>query len=154
MVLVGSSVFERSDSNAVLDTLKKISLDNGVVKESIGWNGFNVLHRDVGRINALEVGVTPKRSSTPPKVVVLLGSDNNLDSSLFTKDAFVIYIGHHGDEGAYYADLILPAASYVEKYGTYVSTEGRVQQGRLAVPPAGEARPEWEILRALSEECG
>ena len=154
MVLVGSSVFERSDSGAVLDSLKKISLDNGVVKESIGWNGFNVLHRDVGRINALEVGVTPRRSSTPPKVVVLLGSDNNLDSSLFTKDAFVIYIGHHGDEGAYYADLILPAAPYVEKYGTYVSTEGRVQQSRLTVPPAGESRPEWEILRALSEECG
>jgi NADH dehydrogenase (ubiquinone) Fe-S protein 1 len=97
-----------------------------MIKEEMGWNGFNVLHRDVGRINALEVGITPKRSTTPPKVVVMLGSDNNLDTSIIPKDAFVIYIGHHGDEGAYYADLVLPSAAYTEKNGTYVSTEGRV----------------------------
>lgn len=42
------------------------------------------------------------------------------------EDAFVVYQGTHGDEGAYYADVILPAAAYTEKTGTYVSTEGRV----------------------------
>ena len=51
----------------------------------------------------------------------MLGSDNNLDPSIIPKDAFVIYIGHHGDEGAYYADLVLPAAPYTEKNGTYVT---------------------------------
>jgi len=39
----------------------------------------------------------------------------------------VVYQGTHGDEGAYYADVILPASAYTEKTGTYVSTEGRVQ---------------------------
>ena len=39
----------------------------------------------------------------------------------------MVYQGTHGDEGAYYADVILPASAYTEKTGTYVSTEGRVQ---------------------------
>lgn len=41
-------------------------------------------------------------------------------------EAFVVYLGTHGDEGAYYADIILPGASYAEKDATYVNTEGRV----------------------------
>lgn len=34
-------------------------------------------------------------------------------------------MGSHGDEGAYYADLILPGVTYLEKNVTYVNTEGR-----------------------------
>ncbi len=68
--------------------------------------------------------------------------------------AFVIYQGHHGDAGANRADVILPGAAYTEKNGTYVNTEGRVQLGRLAAFPPGEAREDWTILRALSEVVG
>jgi len=66
----------------------------------------------------------------------------------------VIYMGHTGDEGVYYADLILPSASYLEKMGTYVNLDGRVQTTRKAVNPPGFARDDWQILRALSEELG
>ena len=52
------------------------------------------------------------------------------------------------------ADAILPGAAYTEKNGTYVNTEGRVQLGRLAVSPPGQARADWTILRALSEVVG
>ncbi|HXP12619.1 MAG TPA: molybdopterin-dependent oxidoreductase, partial [Stellaceae bacterium] len=37
---------------------------------------------------------------------------------------------------------------------TYVNTEGRVQLGRRAVFPPGDAREDWTILRALSEALG
>lgn len=37
-------------------------------------------------------------------------------------------VGHHGDKGAYMADVILPGAAYTEKTATYVNTEGRAQQ--------------------------
>lgn len=56
----------------------------------------------------------------------MLGADNDLKPSDIASDAFVVYIGSHGDEGAYYADIILPGAAYTEKNGTYVNTEGRV----------------------------
>ncbi len=69
-------------------------------------------------------------------------------------DTFVIYQGHHGDAGAARADVILPGAAYLEKPGTYVNTEGRVQIGFGAVFPPGEAREDWRILRAFSEVVG
>src|SRR5205823_12871272 len=68
--------------------------------------------------------------------------------------AFVIYQGHHGDRGARRADVVLPGASYTEKEGTYVNTEGRAQLGRRAVFPPGEAREDWKIVRALSGGIG
>lgn len=63
----------------------------------------------------------------------------------------IIYIGHNGDAGASNADVILPAAAYTEKNGTYVNTEGRVQLTRTAITPPGAAREDWKIIRVLSE---
>ena len=68
--------------------------------------------------------------------------------------AFVVYQGHHGDAGAHRADVILPGAAYTEKNGTYVNVEGRVQLGRLAAFPPGDAREDWTILRAFSPLVG
>jgi NADH-quinone oxidoreductase subunit G len=82
----------------------------------------------------------------------LLGADE-LDLPN-TGAAFVVYQGHHGDRGAARADVVLPGAAYTEKDGTYVNTEGRVQLGRRAVFPPGEAREDWTILRALSGAVG
>ncbi len=62
----------------------------------------------------------------------------------------MIYQGHHGDAGAARADVVLPGAAYTEKNATYVNTEGRAQQTRLAAFPPGHAREDWTILRALS----
>jgi len=50
--------------------------------------------------------------------------------------------------------VILPAAAYTEKHGTYVNLEGRVQFSEKAVDPPGDARSDWTILRALSEVLG
>jgi NADH-quinone oxidoreductase subunit G len=50
--------------------------------------------------------------------------------------------------------VILPGAAYVEKSGTWVNTEGRAQRGFPAVPPPGEAREDWTILRAFSAVLG
>ena len=68
--------------------------------------------------------------------------------------AFVVYIGSHGDKGAHRADVILPAATYTEKSGTYVNTEGRVQVTNRAVFPPGDAKEDWAIIRALSGAMG
>ncbi len=67
---------------------------------------------------------------------------------------FKVYIGHHGDRGARGADVILPAAAYAEKAGTYVNLEGRVQRGERAAFPPGDAREDWTIFRALSAVLG
>ncbi len=84
-------------------------------------------------------------------VLFLLGADE-IDAS--GSDAFVVYLGAHGDAGAHKADVILPGAAYTEKNGLYVNMEGRVQMGNRAVFPKGEAREDWAILRALSDKLG
>jgi formate dehydrogenase alpha subunit len=52
------------------------------------------------------------------------------------------------------ADVVLPAASFAEKDGTFTSTERRVQRVRKAIEPPGQAKADWEIISELSEKMG
>ncbi|MGB3752831.1 MAG: NADH-quinone oxidoreductase subunit NuoG [Parerythrobacter sp.] len=119
-----------------------------------GWNGFNVLHMAAARMGGLMLGFAQGEgiaaiADAKPKVLLSLGADE-MDYAAFA-DSLKIYIGHHGDAGAHAADIILPAASFAEKDGTYVNTEGRVQFAEKAVFAPGEAREDWTILRALAD---
>ena len=122
-----------------------------------GWNGFNVLHFSAARMGGLMLGFAQKGGMkdivmAKPKVVISLGADE-MDFEPFA-DALKVYVGHHGDKGAHAADIILPGASYAEKDGTYVNTEGRVQFAEKAVFAPGDAREDWTILRALADALG
>lgn len=57
-------------------------------------------------------------------------------------------------ETAEYADVVLPAASYAEKLGTYTNTERRVQLSYPAVVPPGDARADWSIIADLARRLG
>jgi NADH-quinone oxidoreductase subunit G len=123
-----------------------------------------MLHTAAARVGGLDIGFVPGSGGRDVRgilegaqggaidVVYLLGADE-IDTNRLGQ-AFVIYQGHHGDAGAHRADVILPGAAYTEKSGTYVNTEGRVQQARLATFAPGDAREDWTILRALSERLG
>ncbi|WP_010413356.1 NADH-quinone oxidoreductase subunit NuoG [Citromicrobium sp. JLT1363] len=121
------------------------------------WNGFNVIHTAAARMGAVMLGYAQKGGikdvvDAAPAVLLSLGADS-LDYSKFD-NSLKVYIGHHGDAGAHAADIILPAASYAEKDGTYVNTEGRVQFAEKAVFAPGDAREDWTILRALADAFG
>ncbi len=57
-------------------------------------------------------------------------------------------------ETARHADVVLPAASWLEKDGTFVNFDRRFQRVRPAVPPPGEARSDFGILRAVAGAMG
>jgi len=57
-------------------------------------------------------------------------------------------------ETAALADVVLPAACYAEKDGTFTSTERRVQRVSKAVDAPGQARADWEIICALAKQAG
>jgi NADH-quinone oxidoreductase subunit G len=122
----------------------------GVVKP--GWNGFNLVHTAAARAGALRLGlsvdggVNALLNDSKIKALFLLGADEvNVQAGRFT-----VYVGTHGDHGVAHADVILPAAAYTEKPGTYVNMEGRVQRALKATQPPGDAREDWTIMRALS----
>jgi NADH-quinone oxidoreductase subunit G len=56
--------------------------------------------------------------------------------------------------GLAYADVLLPIAPFTETAGTFVSGEGRVQSFHGVVPPLGETRPGWKVLRVLGTTLG
>jgi len=57
-------------------------------------------------------------------------------------------------ETAEFADVVLPASSYLEKVGTYTNTDRRVQLGRRVLDPPGQARVDWEILQDIAQRVG
>lgn len=151
MLLLDSSVIKREDGEAILALVHELGLKYRFINQEANWNGINIFHSSVGNIGALELGITSKFApESKPKFVYLLGSDNFRPEEI-PDDAFVVYQGTHGDEGAYRANLILPGAAYTEKSATYVNVDGRVVLGRLCNSPPGQGRSDWEILRALSE---
>jgi NADH-quinone oxidoreductase subunit G len=151
-IIVGAGALGRADGAAVLKAAAGVAKSFG-----LRWN---VLHSAAGRVGGLDVGFVPGEGGKTAgelvqkgaaDVLFLLGAD---EIELSKSDAFVVYLGTHGDAGAHRADVILPGAAYTEKNGIYVNTEGRVQLGARAVFPKGEAKEDWAILRALSERLG
>jgi predicted molibdopterin-dependent oxidoreductase YjgC len=54
-------------------------------------------------------------------------------------------------ETAKRADVLFPAASYVERQGTFTNFEGTIQWFNRAIPPVGQSRPDWQITTELAK---
>lgn len=152
MIIVGQGALTRDDGAAVLASAIDLAENTGA--------SFNMLHTAAARVAGLDLGLLPgdggfdvaamqeAAQSGALENIILYGADEIAGASL--GNAFVVYIGSHGDRGAHRADVILPAAAYTEKQATYVNTEGRAQMTEQAATPPGEAREDWKIFRALS----
>ena len=57
-------------------------------------------------------------------------------------------------ETAELADVVLPAASFAEKDGTFTNTGRRVQRVTKLFEPVGEAKADWEIICELATRMG
>ena len=155
-IIVGGAGLGRGGLEAALALAGEFNLVRDL-ENGTRWNGFNVLHMAASRMGGLMLGYAQKGGiadivAAKPKVLLSLGADE-VDYTRFA-DSMIVYIGHHGDKGAHAADVILPAAAYTEKAGTYVNTEGRVQMADKAVFAPGDAREDWSILRALADAFG
>jgi NADH-quinone oxidoreductase subunit G len=162
MIIVGQAAIARADGAGVATLAAKLAQSVGALSDT--WNGYNILHTAASRVGGLDIGFVPAKGGLSASemlkaarrgkldVLFLLGADECDLSGL--EKSFVVYIGSHGDRGAHAADVILPAAAYTEKSGTWVNTEGRPQMSQRAVFPPGDAREDWTILRALSAHLG
>ncbi len=96
---------------------------------------------ETGRLSALFVmGENPLRAL--PRSQQIRAAFEKLDF-LVVQDILLT-------ETARLADVILPAAAVSEKDGSFTNLEGRIQSFAAAVPPPGEARPDWQILDLLA----
>ncbi len=100
---------------------------------------------DEGKIKALYlVGENPILSDANAK---------HVEESL-KKLEFLVVQDIFLSETAKFADVILPAASFAEKDGTFTNTERRVQRIRKAIEPIGEAKPDWWITCQIAKKLG
>nr|WP_321459238.1 NADH-quinone oxidoreductase subunit NuoG [uncultured Cohaesibacter sp.] len=158
LILIGQGAINHEDGQAVLAQAAKLAVACGAL--SAEWNGFSLLHTDASAVGALELGFEPQAGGKDIAAMQAGGVDAlffmGADELAFDAfgDAFKIYIGSHGDAGAHAADVILPAATYTEKSGHYINTEGRVQLALRANFVPGDAKEDWAILRALSAVLG
>jgi len=173
MIIVGAGAVARADGTAVLALAAKLALAVSGDRNGDGvgdgdhdrdWNAFNLLQGAASRVAGLDLGLVPENGGLDTDAMLQAASGGELDVMYllaadeidmgWMNDAFVIYQGSHGDRGAHRADVILPAAAYTEKSGTYVNTEGRAQMAAKASFPPGEAKEDWAIIRALSGHLG
>ena len=159
MIILGQGALNRRDSLEIVSIVQDLCDKFGVVTKD--WNGFNVLHHAANRVGGMELGFVTQTPGVDLQHLFDMCQDGNIKAVYllnadefdmrYLHNTFVIYQGHHGDAGAHRADVILPGLAYTEKSATYVNTEGRPQRTHVAVPPPGDAKEDWKIIRYLSE---
>lgn len=157
MIILGQGALNRADGAAILALAAKLAKAHGALSPE--WNGFNILHTEASLVGALDIGFVPGEGGLDTECMIRAGALDILyllgvDEIEAPQGTFVIYQGTHGDRGAHRADVILPGATYTEKSGLYVNTEGRVQLANRAIFPPGEAREDWAVIRGLAEKLG
>ncbi|MDZ5761385.1 NADH-quinone oxidoreductase subunit NuoG [Lyticum sinuosum] len=84
-------------------------------------------------------------------ILFLLGSDE-IDLLSIPSNVKVIYIGHHCDNSANRADIILPSPAYTERNSFYLNLEGKLRKTSLAINPPEESKEEWEIALMIAKK--
>lgn len=154
VIILGSGVLERPDVQTIFSAVNELCCKVIDTIFQSSWNGYGLLHREAGRVGALDVGVIPgPPSKFNSKLIYLLNADD-INHLSFPSDAFIVYQGHHGDIGASRSHLVLPGCAYTEKDATFVNVEGRSQMTKTAVPPPNGAREDWQIICAIAEVLG
>ena len=85
---------------------------------------------------------------------LITAPDARLTSETLKKLEFLVVQDIFLTETAELADVVLPAASFAEKDGTFTNIERRVQRIRAATRAPGEALPDWKIITELSNRIG
>ena len=86
--------------------------------------------------------------------VVSFPNRDVLIQALQTLEFLVVQDGFHPTPTSELAHLVLPAAIWGEKEGTYTNSERRVSKVNAAVQPPGEAKPDFDIFLALAAQLG
>lgn len=116
------------------------------IPAKVGLTVVEMIHAALeGKIKALVIMGENPRLSDP---------DASLVDEALSKLDFFVSIDMFLNETNKHAHVILPAASFLEKDGTFTNTERRVQLVRKAFDPVGESKPDWQIIMELSRRLG
>ncbi|MBM7553019.1 formate dehydrogenase subunit alpha [Thalassobacillus pellis] len=84
----------------------------------------------------------------------IVDANINYVTSAFEKLEFMVVQDLFLTKTAEYADVVFPAVASLEKDGTFVNTERRIQRLYKAMEPLEGTKPDWEIITLLAKELG
>ena len=85
---------------------------------------------------------------------ILSEADSNHVKEALERIDFFVVQDIFLNESAQYADVVLPAASFAEKDGTFTNTERRVQRVRKVIQPVGDSKADWWITCEIAKRMG
>jgi len=116
---------------------------NAILPEAAGMNAVDMLSSiKTGLLSALYI-----MGDDPVGNCAGLAPDFGELDFLVVQDIYLT-------ETAKLADVVLPAASFVEKTGTVTNLERRLQRIHQSEQPLMESKPDWEIIRMLARTMG
>ena len=164
VILVGSEVLHRSDTPEILENIEKLArtVGAGVVPLPVHNNLVGSLLMGAygellpgGRAANDDAGTSGRHggraASGDTSVLYLVGE---VPPAQLSHDVFVIAQSIYAPEAHDRIDLALPAAAFPEVDGSVVNGERRILRLHQAVPPPGEALPDWEILCRIARAMG
>lgn len=111
-----------------------------------GWDNIQMLQAvEDGKMKAMVV---------VGEDMALVDSNANAVDQTLSKLDFLVVQDIFFSRTAQYADVILPAVPSLEKEGTFTNTERRVQRLYEALPPKGNAKPDWWIVQEIANRLG
>ncbi|MCL5611710.1 MAG: formate dehydrogenase subunit alpha [Chloroflexi bacterium] len=118
------------------------NIESGGLSRKLGLTATEILsHAHEGGVRALYImGENPMMSE--PNLNETRKHMQQLEF-LVAQDIFI-------NESGAFADVFLPATPFAEKDGTFSNTDRRVQRVRMAQPPRGQSRPDWQIICDLA----
>ena len=123
-----------------------------------GWSAGALPHREAGGKGVKQPGLNARSMlEAGLKAYVLLGLEPEHDcaashaaSNALKNAEFVVALSAFRSPSLEQAaDVMLPSAPFSETSGTFINVEGRWQMFEGLLPPRGEARPAWKVLRVL-----
>jgi len=143
---------QRAESPVVLYGAGITDKAAAALKKLSGKASFVAIQPGVNTHAAVALGLNNGATPTGKALLVLAG-EQDLDAAAVKaigEDVFVVAQASYESPLTARADVVLPAAIWSERKGTFTNTEGRIQKANRAVEPRGEAKPDWEILSLLA----
>ena len=141
----GSRKFENAEDRAAVAKIWNVDVDRIPITRGLAYP--DIIEAAVtGKIKALWFIAT--------NPVVSFPNYKLLEQALCSVEFLVVQDGFHPTPTSDFAHLVLPAAIWGEKEGTYTNSERRVSKVNRIVAPPGEARPDFDIFLDIAKRLG
>jgi anaerobic selenocysteine-containing dehydrogenase len=146
VILLGSSFLTHPHNITLLKMMEKliaqIHADLILLPEEVNLGG------------ALKLGITNPLSTTNLQHLEVLHLIGEAIPAGLPSEPFVLYQNIFPPASTLSSGLMLPAAAFTEKDGTFINHAGEMHHIHKAVPAPGEALPSWQILCRLAQKLG